>query len=62
MYVILTYICKLEVFHDNYKYVIEKFYKTLPYESFEGMMGRCELLVRLLSDKFVIFYHTYYCR
>ena len=61
MYVILTYICKLEVFHDNYKYVIEKFYKTLPYESFEGMMGRCELFIRLLSDKFVVFYHTYDC-
>lgn len=59
MYVILTHICRLDVFHDNYKYVVEKFMKTLPYDSFEGMMGRCELFIRLLSGKFVAFYHTY---
>ena len=60
-YVILTYICRLEVFHDNYKHVVEKFFQALPYGSFEGMMGRCELFIRLLSDKFAAFYHTYDC-
>jgi len=41
MYVILTYICRFDVFHDNYEYVVERFFKTLLYDSFEGMMGRC---------------------
>ncbi len=59
MYVILTHICSLNVFHDNYKYVVERFFQTLPYDSFEGMMGRCELFIRLLSSKFDAFYHTY---
>ncbi len=59
MYVILTHICRLDVFHDNYKYVVERFFQTLPYDSFEGMMGRCEIFIRLLSSKFDTFYHTY---
>ncbi len=59
MYVILTYICRFDVFHDNYGYVVERFFKTLSYDSFEGMMGRCELFIRLLSRKFDAFYHTY---
>jgi len=58
-YVILTYICRLEVFHENYKYVVESFYQTLPYDFFEGMMERCEIFIRLLSDKFDAFYNTY---
>ena len=41
--------------------MVEKFFQALPYESFEGMMGRCELFIRLLSDKFAAFYHTYDC-
>ena len=61
MYVILTYVCRLDVFHDNYKYVVERFFQTLPYGFFEGMMGRCEILIRLLLDKFDTFYHTYDC-
>lgn len=59
MYVISTHICRLDVFHDNYKYVVERFFQTLPYDSFEGMMGRCEIFIRLLSSKFDTFYHTY---
>ena len=61
MYVILSYVCRLDVFHDNYKYVVERFFQTLPYGFFEGMMGRCEILIRLLLDKFDTFYHTYDC-
>lgn len=61
LYVILTYICRLEVFHDNYKCVVESFFQTLPYGSFKGMMGRCEIFIRLLSDKFDAFYNTYDC-
>lgn len=61
MYVILTYVCRHEVFHDNYKCVIERFLQILPYGFFEGMMGRCEILIRLLLDKFDAFYHTYDC-
>ena len=60
-FVILTYVCRLDVFHDNYKYVVERFFQTLPYGFFEGMMGRCEILIRLLLDKFDTFYHTYDC-
>lgn len=61
MYVILTYTCRLDVLHDNYKYVVERFVKTLPYDSFEGMMGRCEIFIRLLSSKFDAYYHTHDC-
>lgn len=61
LYVILTYICRLEVFHDNYKYTVERFFKSLPYGYVEGMMGRCEIFIRLLSDKFDAFYDTYAC-
>lgn len=53
--------CRLDVLHDNYKYVVERFIKALPYDSFEGMMGRCEIFIRLLSSKFDAYYHTYDC-
>ena len=61
VYVILTYICRLETLNDNYRYIVENFIQTLPYGFFEGMMGRCEIFIRLLSDKFDAFYHTYAC-
>lgn len=61
LYVILTYICRLEVFRDNYKYTVERFFKSFPYDCVEGMMGRCEIFIRLLSDKFDAFYNTYAC-
>lgn len=61
LYVILTYICRLEVFRDNYKYTVERFFKSFPYDCVEGVMGRCEIFIRLLSDKFDAFYNTYAC-
>lgn len=61
LYVILTYICRLEVFRDNYKYTVERFFKSFPYGCVEGMMGRCEIFIRLPSDKFDAFYNTYAC-
>lgn len=59
LYVILTYICRLEVLHDNYQYDVERFFKSLPYGYVGGMMERCEIFIRLLSSKFNAFYHTY---
>jgi len=50
MYVILSYICRLRVLNENYKSVVKKFMNTLPYDSFEGMLSRCEIFIILLSN------------
>lgn len=59
MYVILSYICRLRVLNENYKSVVKKFMNTLPYDSFEGMLSRCEIFIILLSKTFDTFYNTY---
>lgn len=59
LFVILSYICRLGVLNDSYKYIIESFFASLPYGSFDGMMNRCEIFIILLSKKFADFYNTY---
>ena len=60
-FVILSYICRFVVLSEHYKYIVESFLKSLPYGSFEGMLGRCEIFVILLSEQFNEFYNTYSC-
>lgn len=61
LFVILSYICRLGVLHDNYKYVVKNFFEVLPFGSFDGMLNRCEIFSILLSQKFNGFYETYAC-
>lgn len=59
MFVILSYICRLGVLNDSYQCIVENFFDSLSYGSFEGMMNRCEIFIILLSKKFSEFYNTY---
>lgn len=59
IFVILSYICRLGVLNDSYKYIIESFFALLPYGTFDGMMNRCEIFITLLSKRFNDFYNTY---
>ncbi len=59
LFVILSYICRLNVLNDNYKYLVANFFESLPFDLVDGMMNRCELFIILLSDRFRKFYHTY---
>ena len=59
LHVILTYICKLDIKNENYRYLIEKFYGDLSYYGGSDLMSRCCLFIELLKDEFAEFYGTY---
>ncbi len=59
MYVILTCICTWGIKHENYKYVVEKFYGDLSYYGNVGIMSRCRLFIELLRDELADFYDSY---
>ena len=61
LFVILSYVCRLGVLNDKYKYVVDNYFEALPYGTFEGMMNRSEIFIILLSRKFSEFYDTYAC-
>ncbi len=59
LYVILTYVCKLNIKNENYRYLIEKFYGDLSYYGSPDLMSRCCLFIELLKDELAEFYGTY---
>ena len=59
MHVILTCICTWGIMHENYKYVVERFYGDLSYYGNVGIMSRCRLFIELLRDELADFYDSY---
>ncbi len=57
LYVILSYICRLGILNKNYECAIECFCEQMPYDYYEGLLARSEIIVTLLSSPF----RTFYC-